>query len=365
MSAASCDVCNAATEGEAGTLYTAEEIRRLVALGFRPDESALSLMAAFGISASEAAAQWKQQVDGSRTDWLLCPACADRAGQYLPKPRPTPMPRHAPEPPVPVAPQVEPAPAASAAPAVVTAPPAAEAEPKGLGEFDRLTGVLFDPKATFPDIVARPRWWVPVALLTVLTLSFLAVFDRLGGWEPFFHQQLDRNERVQQLPVEQRERILEQQLRIVPIIGYIQGTVGVALFAVVLAGILLFVFNILAGQNLEFRKLFAVTCYSLLPLGVNSVLALVVFLIKGPEDFDLQNPVATNVGAFLDPGQVPSWVVSVASSIDIVSFWVVLLLATGIAAAGRRLAWNRAFGWMLGTWMAWMAVKGLGSWIFS
>ena len=362
MPAASCDVCNAATERQAGTLYTAEDFRRMVGLGFQPDESTLSVMTAFGISPADAVSQWKKQVAASGTDWLLCPACAERAGKYLPKPKPAPAPKRDPEPRVEVAPRVEPAPAAAAATA---AQPAVEIPVEGPGEFDRLTGVLFDPKATFPDIVARPQWWVPVVLLTVLTLVFLTAFHRLGGWPPFFRQQMERNERMQQLPADQRERILEQQLRIAPIFGYIQGTIGIAVFAVVLAGILLFVFNILAGQNLEFRKLFAVTCYSLLPLGISSVLALVVFLVKGPEEFDLQHPVATNVGAFLDPSQVPAWVVSVASSLDLISLWVVLLLATGIAAAGRKLSWGRALGWMLGAWAAWIVVKGLGSWIFS
>lgn len=240
-----------------------------------------------------------------------------------------------------------------------------EAQPSPLGEFDRMTGVLFDPKATFPDIVARPRWWVPLVLFGVLTLSFLAVFHRMGGWPHFFQAENARNERFQQMPEEQRTRIQEQQLKYAPIVSYIQVPVGLAIFSAALAGILLFVFNILAGQNLEFRKLYAVTCHSLLPLGVNAVLSLVVFLLKGPEDFDLQNPVATNVGAFLDPGQVPAWVVSVGKAMDLMSLWVVLLLATGIAAAGRRLAWGTALGWMLGTWAAWMVVKGLGSWIFS
>lgn len=334
----------------------------MVGLGFQPDESTLSVMTAFGISPADAVSQWKQQVAASGTDWLLCPACAERAGKYLAKPKPVPASRRELEPRVEFAPRVDPAAAAAAA---TVAQPAGEISAEGLGEFDRLTGVLFDPKATFPDIVARPRWWVPVVVLTVLTLTFLTVFQQRGGWAPFFRQQMERNQRMQQLPADQRERILEQQLRIAPIFGYIQGTVGVALFALVLAGILLFVFNILAGQNLEFRKLFAVTCYSLLPLGISSVLALVVFLVKGPEEFDLQQPVATNIGLFLDPSQVPAWVVSVASSLDLISLWVVLLLATGIAGAGRRLSWGRALGWMLGTWGAWIVVKGMGSWIFS
>ncbi len=44
--------------------------------------------------------------------------------------------------------------------------------PKPLSELDRLFGALFDPKPAFADIAARPRPWVPLALLILAVLGY-------------------------------------------------------------------------------------------------------------------------------------------------------------------------------------------------
>lgn len=98
---------------------------------------------------------------------------------------------------------------------------------------------------------------------------------------------------------------------------------------------------------------------------MKTVVAGVILFLKAPADFDVTNPVASNIGAFLDPNTVPHWLVSVATSVDVFNLWMVLVLATGFSAAGRRLPWGRAFGWVLATWILWLVVKGGGAWIFS
>lgn len=135
-------------------------------------------------------------------------------------------------------------------------PESAAAQP--MGEFDRLVGVLFDPNPAFADIAARPRWWVPIVLLTVLTLSFVTLFAQRVGWERVLRDQLQSNSRFQQLSPQQREQALEQQLKIVPVIGYAQTALGPVVFALILSGVFLFVFNVLGGSDIPFRKALAV-----------------------------------------------------------------------------------------------------------
>jgi uncharacterized RDD family membrane protein YckC len=82
-----CDVCNKPTAWNEGTAYTAEEFRRLVALGFEPDPVVVKLGVLRGLTSQQAIAAWKQElVARSTTGWLLCPTCAARAARYLPKP---------------------------------------------------------------------------------------------------------------------------------------------------------------------------------------------------------------------------------------------------------------------------------------
>jgi len=82
-----CDVCNTSTSWGEGTAYTADEFRKIVSMGFDPDETFFRVPAALGIPRTLALVQWKHGlVANSKTGWLLCPSCAARAAKYLPKP---------------------------------------------------------------------------------------------------------------------------------------------------------------------------------------------------------------------------------------------------------------------------------------
>jgi len=72
-----CDVCVADTTFKEATVYTPDEFRRVVSLGFRPHQSILKDMAI---------AKWKGFVAQSATDWVLCPSCAALTGAFMHKP---------------------------------------------------------------------------------------------------------------------------------------------------------------------------------------------------------------------------------------------------------------------------------------
>ena len=235
-----------------------------------------------------------------------------------------------------------------------------------MGELDRLVGVLFDPKPAFADIAQRPRPWAPLVLLSVLSIAFIALFSQRVGWEQVVRKAIESNPRaLERIPADRREEVIQQQAKISAIIGSVFAVVGTALAGVILAGFYLFVFNVLAGADVRFGQSFGIVCYALLPRGLLALLAMVLMYIKEPADFDIQHPAATNLGVFLDPNTVPAWVQSVASSVDIFTIWVIILLAVGYSAAARKMTWGRAFGWVLGTWLFWLLLVGLGSWIFS
>ncbi len=83
-----CDVCSREIPSLLfGTLYTAEEFREIVAQGFvPPDETVATLATIAGIPKVDFLPQWKQGiVKQTTTGWLLCFACAEQAGIYLPK----------------------------------------------------------------------------------------------------------------------------------------------------------------------------------------------------------------------------------------------------------------------------------------
>ena len=237
--------------------------------------------------------------------------------------------------------------------------------PKPLSELDRLFGALFDPKPAFADIAARPRPWIPLALLILAALGYTYTIGQHVGWERVIRQQAETNQRFQQIPPERQEQVIEQQTQLAGTIAYIQPFLVFPLLALVVAGVFLFVFNLLLGADIHFKQAYAVVVYGLLPFLLATGLSIVVVLLKEPRDVNIQNPVASNLGAFLDPNSVPAWLVSVGNSVDLFSIASLLLLATGFSAAARKLPWSKAFRWVVLTWVFWLVVKGGGAWIFS
>jgi hypothetical protein len=226
-----------------------------------------------------------------------------------------------------------------------------------MGEFARLSGVLFDPKPAFADIALRPRWWVPLLLIVIASVAYMTAYSQRVGWDRFMRQTLESMPRMQELSAGERERIIEMQTRGASISGYVGALVAVPATALVIASVLLFVSNFLLGAALRFRPVFGVTCYALLPALISTLLTILVLFLKDPDDFDLRNPTAFNVGAFMDPLTTPKWLVSAGSSLDLFSIWTVLLLAVGLSVAAPRLSWSKALIGVSVPWILWIVVK--------
>ncbi|MGB2887678.1 MAG: YIP1 family protein [Candidatus Acidiferrales bacterium] len=144
------------------------------------------------------------------------------------------------------------------------ATPASEPQ-ASVGTVGRLTGALFDPKPTFEDIARRPSWIAPLLLLCLLSLVITYLFGQRVGWRGFMEKQLAKSSRVQQLPPERREEILEQQTKVAPIIGYVLGPVAIVVVALVIAGVLMGVFDGIAGAGLNFGTSLAIVSHAWMP----------------------------------------------------------------------------------------------------
>lgn len=234
---------------------------------------------------------------------------------------------------------------------------APEAPP--LSELSRLSAVFFDPQRAFADIVARPRWVVPLLLSVLVAVAFVYLYSQRVGWARYLERTLEKNPQMQALSIEQRQQVIERQLPLVSTFGYVGAVAGTALSVLVVAGVLLWVSNLVLGAELVFRRMFAVTCYGFLPNALAGLLGILMLFLKAPEDFDVENPTAFNIGAYLDAEATPKWLVAIASSIDLFSIWVMLLLALGMAAASRKLSFGKALAAVVSVWVVWVALKVL------
>lgn len=123
-------------------------------------------------------------------------------------------------------------------------------------------------------------------------------------------------------------------------------------------------FNFGLGAKATYKEYLAVWFYAGLPFLIKFLLAATaIFFGVSAEQFDINNPVGTNVGWFLT-SDVPLWVRTLFSSADIFTLWVVVLLILGcsiVAKVKRSSAAIVIIGWWVliilgGTIMA--AIQG-------
>jgi len=228
---------------------------------------------------------------------------------------------------------------------------AVEPQPAGMGEFSRIVGVFFEPMKTFTDIAQRPSWLIPLLLVMLSALGTITVMSQRIGWERLLRHQMETNTTLQKLSPEQREQSMAMQLKFASVGSYIGVIVFMPVADIVIAAVLLGIAGGLMGGGVRFKQVFAVVCYSGLPGIISAILTIVVIFLKNPDDFNMQNPLAFNVGAFLDPNSGSKFVYSLATSLDLFMLWMIFLMATGLkAAAGKRLTFAGALIAVITPW---------------
>jgi hypothetical protein len=218
-----------------------------------------------------------------------------------------------------------------------------------MGEFSRIVGVFFEPTKTFTDIARRPSWILPMILAILVGLGFATAIAQRVGWERVVRQQLDASSRVQQMPADQREQAVNMQMKFMPVGFYGGAVLGVPIGSVIVAAVLLGI-TALMSAGLRFKQVFAVVVWGGLPRAIAAILTIVVVFLKNPDDFNIRNPLAFNLGAFMDPNG-SKFVYALATALDLFTIWNILLVAVGLkAAAGKKLTFAGALVAVVAPW---------------
>lgn len=227
------------------------------------------------------------------------------------------------------------------------------AEVTGLSQIQRVTYTFTAPSKTFDDIKRGNRsWWLPFIILTIVSYLFFAVVNQRVGMQQVVDNQVRLNpkaqERMANATPEQREQGNKLSVAItkgVFIAGPVMGLIGALVTSLGLMGTINFVF----GGRAKYSEVFAVSYYAWLPTLIKPILAIVVLYAgMAPESFNIQNFAPTNLGAFLDPVETNKALYALATWVDAVSIWTLVLLGMGIskvAGVKRGSGYIAVFGW--------------------
>lgn len=233
--------------------------------------------------------------------------------------------------------------------------------PQQIGALARVFGALFSPRATFQDIARKPGWLLPILILIVMNLAVIGAFSRHVGWRTLIEKQDLQSRRAQQqmaqMTPEQKERLIDMQVKAAPIFGYVAGVVGAPIVLLVVGAIFMGIFNATSSAALDFKTSFSIAVHAWMPLVILGVLGIVVMFLKPPDTINIQNLVASNVGALLS-NSAPVWLQTLCGSLDVFSFWVVGLLAFAYSVARpKKLSMGTASAWVAGVWLVFVLVK--------
>ncbi len=225
-----------------------------------------------------------------------------------------------------------------------------------MGQTARLMGVFFSPGKTFAEIVRRPTWWIPVIVMAIFGTIYLNAFTQRVGWESVIRPAIERAPNTQNLPPQQREQIIERAASLYKYLGYGGSAVGTLFYVFIVSVLLMFLFDTIQSAGIGLKRMMAIVAYGFLPLVIQTMLSMVVLFLKDPEEFDLQNPLIFNVGAFLGSDS-PAALRALGSSIDLFTVWIIVLLAIGVSSATRKIGFGKAFGTVLFPWLLFVALK--------
>ncbi len=224
-------------------------------------------------------------------------------------------------------------------------------QPAGLSQIERVVDAYVAPTKTFADIRRDASWWLPFLLTILVSLAFAYSVDRQIGFDQVAQVNINRNaqaqERMSSLSDAQRQQSMHFIAVTMKIGSYSAPLIGL-IFALIAAGILMMSFNFGLGARASYKQYLAVWFYAGLPLLIKYLLAAIaIFAGTSTEQFDIRNPIGTNVGWYL-PSDVPQWLRTLFSSADVFTIWVIVLLVLGCSTVARVKRSSAAiiiFGW--------------------
>lgn len=225
----------------------------------------------------------------------------------------------------------------------------------GLTKWQRVSNTFTAPSKTFEDIKrGNKSWWMPL-IITVLCGAFLyGSITKEVTWRTIYENQQRAmpeyaKHMIEQMPPEAKAAMDAKGPRN-QAVTWALSPIGLLLINMLAALFLWPTINFGFGGKATFGSVLSVTMYATLVLWPIKLLLGGIALFAGatPDGFNLQNVAGTNIGYYLSKEDVGATLYALASTIDPLVIWNLVLTAIGIAiVAGvkRSSGYIAVFGW--------------------
>ena len=211
-------------------------------------------------------------------------------------------------------------------------------EPAQMSEIATLGNIFFEPGNTFEDLRRKPRF-ILAALISILVVSlFQIMFIQKFGFDRIVKERLESNSRVQQMPEDQKQKLIEQQSGdIAKTISYAAVPVVMVIFFLV-GGLIYWLGANAMGGSAGFLQGLSVWTYSAFPPTLISMLAnFLILFLKSADEIDLASSqsglIQANPSFFIGKGTPV--LAALLATFDLFSIWGWILAAIGLRIVGK------------------------------
>jgi hypothetical protein len=215
--------------------------------------------------------------------------------------------------------------------------------------------IFYAPGKVFESLAGRRAAWVLPLLVDMLVLvAITAATVHWMGLETILRQRLE-NSRLS--PEQMQAAMSRANSPAQAYISYAAAALGGPVMLLALAG-LLTMFAMISNVQPKFGTMFSMVALGFLPYWVviGVMTTLVLMAVPDRSMLDIGNMLATNVGAFLDKATTSRALYSFMSSMDLISFTEIGLLAYGFAKITRS-SLSAGLGAVVSVWLLYVVVK--------
>lgn len=231
-------------------------------------------------------------------------------------------------------------------------------ETQPLSEVARVVDTFVAPSKTFADIRRSASWWLPFILVCIVSFFFTAAVGKQVGFETIARQQIAKNhfaaDQINSLPRDQQAVAYQKAGQRTKVVSYFYPVL-IFVFAAIISLLWWASLNFGLGAHAKYWQIFAVGMYAALPkILIFLLAAILLYAGVGLDNFDMQNPIGTNLGYYLSPDSAA--LRAAGSFLDIFGIWSLILaiIGTAIVTGKKRsqtaiviVAW-----WILGLILA-------------
>lgn len=233
-----------------------------------------------------------------------------------------------------------------------TTPAPTPIEPQATtSSFTRTLQTIYAPTKAFAGLKGATDWIIPFVIMAVLSFAFVYTIDKKVTFEKVSENQIKLSpkaaDRIDKLPEDQREKQLQMSVMFTKIFSYAAPAL-IGIWTLIVALVLWGTYRLACGSRIGFMASFSIVMLSWMPGSIKTVLTIVaLFAGLDPDSFNIQNPIATNLGVLFDPLS-STFLYKLASAIDLFMIWTLVVAAIGFSLVGkvkRSTSMAVVFGW--------------------